>query len=92
MRIRVLCFLGKKHRQAKLFRKKRKTESYNVIQEGRRSFMTMMMKLVPVFAIAALYLRLSGDEGFKAGSWDEKDEGDFRRDFGRSQGVSDGRI
>ena len=54
MRIRVLCFLGKKHRQAKLFRKKRKTESYNVIQEGRRSFMTMMMKLVPVFAIAAL--------------------------------------
>ena len=35
---------------------------------------------------------LSGDEGFKAGSWDEKDEGDFRRDFGRSQGVSDGRI
>ena len=35
MRIRVLCFLGKKHRQAKLFRKKRKTESYNVIQEGR---------------------------------------------------------
>ena len=54
MRIRVLCFLGKKHRQVKLFRKKRKTESYNVIQEGRRSFMTMMMKLVPVFAIAAL--------------------------------------
>ena len=55
--------------------------------------MTMMMKLVPVFAIAALLfavylaMKVSRQE-----DWDEKDEGDFRRDFGRSQGVSDGRI
>ncbi len=48
------CVFRKKASASEAFPQKAQTESYNVIQEGRRSFMTMMMKLVPVFAIAAL--------------------------------------